>query len=84
MALELPKFPPGAPWCHGKFYLKGLAAWCRRPAAPHHQPAGRFFKFAPGPFWDPRVVKIGFLAKRYADFTYVHDVSNDFFENHDF
>ena len=29
-------------------------------------------------FWDPWVVKIGFLAKVYADFAHFHNFSTDF------
>ena len=50
--------------------------------APHHRPAGRFLKTLPRVlFWGPRVVKIGFLAKRYSDFTYFHNFSTDFWKS---
>ena len=48
---------------------------CRRPQGGR----GVIFKNWPQDlFWDPGVVKIGFLAKRYSDFTYFHNFSTDF------
>ena len=45
--------------------------------APHNWPAGRFFEIALGPILGLQVVKIEFLAKTYADFTYCHNLSTN-------
>ena len=50
-----------------------------------HNYSPDFLKICPGVlFWGPRAVKIGFLAKFHADFTYFHNCSTGDFENHDF
>ena len=47
------------------------------PPTCHRRSAG-FFKLAPGPIWDPGVVKNGFLAKFHAGLTYFHNFSMGF------
>ena len=56
---------------------KIIEPWDLVGAAPL---AGRpiFFKSPQVLFWSPGVVKIGFLAKKYCDFTYLRDYSTDF------
>ena len=52
--------------------------------APHHRPAGRIFENLPRVlFWDPGVVKIGFLAKN-IPISPIFIIFRPIFENRDF
>ena len=67
-------------WCSGHRKYCGVPTMARRIAG---WPAD-FWKSSRVLFWGPGVVKIGFLAKKYSDFTYFHNFVDRFLKNQNF